>query len=43
MARHETILPPNIPCFSEHALRNDGTPLEPVVFDQPQIIGSRPA
>jgi hypothetical protein len=43
MARHETILPPSIPYFSEHALRNDGTPLEPVVLDRPQIVGSRPA
>ena len=42
VARHETILPPNVACFSEHAMRNDGTPLEPVVFDQPQIVSSRP-
>jgi hypothetical protein len=38
-ARHDTILPAGIPAFREHALRNDGTPLEPVVFVQPHIIG----
>ena len=42
VARHETILPSGISCFAEHAMRNDGTALEPVVFDQPQIVGSRP-
>jgi hypothetical protein len=41
VARHETILPSGI-SFAEHAMRNDGTALEPVVFDQPQIVGSRP-
>jgi hypothetical protein len=41
MARRETILPSGIFCFSEHATRNDGTPLEPVIFDQPQLVGSR--
>ena len=30
------------PALAEHAMRNDGTALEPVVFDQPQIVGSRP-
>jgi hypothetical protein len=39
MARHDTILPPGMAAFSGHALRNDGTPLEPVVFDQPHVMG----
>ena len=33
-ARPETILPAGIPLFREHAIRNDGTPLESVVLDQ---------
>jgi hypothetical protein len=41
VARHKTILPPGIPSFGEHAIRNDGTPLQPVTFDQPQIAGVR--
>jgi hypothetical protein len=42
VARHETILPPGIPAFPEHATRNDGTPLEPIVFDQAQVVSSLP-
>jgi hypothetical protein len=38
VARHETILPPGVSCFGEHAMRNDGTPLEPMMLDQPQTI-----
>ncbi len=38
VARHETILPAEVPCFGEHAMRNDGTPLEPVTFDQPKTV-----
>jgi hypothetical protein len=32
-ARHEAILPPGVPCFREHAMRNDDTPLEPMTFN----------
>lgn len=39
-ARRDTILPPGISCFGEHAMLNDGTPLEPVTFDRPQPAGS---
>ncbi len=38
-ARHDTILPAGIATFHEHALQNDGTPAEPLVFDQPHQIG----
>jgi hypothetical protein len=40
VARPETILPPGFSCFAEHAMRNDGTPHEAVVFDQPQVVGN---
>jgi hypothetical protein len=40
-ARHETILPPGVPAFGEHAISNDGTPQEPVVFDRPRVVGRR--
>jgi hypothetical protein len=38
-ARHDTILPPGLAAFGQHAMRNDGTPLKPVVFDQPHVVG----
>ena len=38
VARHDTILPAGIATFQEHAIRNDGTSQEPVVFDQPHSI-----
>ena len=41
VARHETILPPNVPAFGAHAIANDGTPLEPVVSDRPRVVGRR--
>ena len=40
-ARHETILPAGISVFQQHAMQNDGTPLEPVVFDSPHIVGRK--
>lgn len=40
VARSETILPASFSCFAEHAMRNDDTPLEAVVFDQPQVVGN---
>jgi len=40
VARHETLLPPEVPCFREHAITNDGTPLEPLTFGQPQAVGA---
>jgi hypothetical protein len=41
VARHDTILPAGINVFSQHALRNDGAPCEPVTFDHPQVVGER--
>ncbi|HEY8610074.1 MAG TPA: GFA family protein [Roseomonas sp.] len=41
VARHETILPPGIPAFGEHAMRNDGAPQEPAVFAEPRVVGRR--
>jgi hypothetical protein len=38
-ARHETILPPGIPTFLQHAMTNDGTPQEPVIFEKPRVVG----
>ncbi len=39
MARHDTILPPGVKTYGQHALHNDGSDAEPVVFDQPRPIG----
>jgi len=41
VARHDTIIPSGLKTFSQHATKNDGTPVEPVVFDTPQAIGVR--
>jgi hypothetical protein len=41
VARHDTVLPAGINVFRQHAMLNDGTPLEPVVFDMPHVIGRR--
>jgi hypothetical protein len=38
VARHDTVLPAGIATFREHAIRNDGTSQEPVVFDHPHSI-----
>ncbi|MGE0222701.1 MAG: GFA family protein [Acetobacteraceae bacterium] len=42
-ARHDTILPAGLPVFAQHAMANDGSPRQPVVFDQPQVAGGRGA
>lgn len=39
VARHDTIVPAGIDAFAQHAMQNDGTPLEPVVFATPHPIG----
>jgi hypothetical protein len=41
VARHDTILPAGIDVFGQHAMQNDGTPLKPVVFDMPHVVGRR--
>lgn len=43
VARRDTILPPGIACFGEHAILNDGTPRQPVRFGRPQPVGGRDA
>jgi hypothetical protein len=44
VARPETILPPRMACFAEHAITNAGEALEPVRFDQPRTArGTAPA
>lgn len=40
VARHDTVIPPGINTFKQHASRNDGTPVEPLVFDAPQVMGA---
>lgn len=42
-ARPDSVLMPGIDVFGQHAMRNDDTPLEPAVFDRPQIVGRRSA
>ena len=41
VARHDTVLPAGINVFQQHAMLNDGTPQEPVVFDAPHVVGRR--
>jgi hypothetical protein len=41
VARNDTILPPGIAAFRNHALQNDGLPLDPLIFDRPYAIGQR--
>lgn len=38
-ARPDTILPPGIPAFEQHAMGHDGAPLEPIVRDAPWSVG----
>jgi len=41
MARYDTILPAGVNAFAEHAIANEGDPNQPVVFDQPHVVGRR--
>lgn len=36
VAQSETLVPPDTPVFHEHAVQNDGTPIEPTMLDAPQ-------
>ncbi|MFN0113741.1 MAG: GFA family protein [Paracoccaceae bacterium] len=38
-ARRDTVIPPGLPTFREHATANDGMPLEPTIFASPHLIG----
>jgi hypothetical protein len=40
-AQNGTIIPAGISSYFEHALRNDGTPIEPTTFGQPHTIDQR--
>lgn len=37
-ARHDTILPPGISVFGQHAITNEGAPCEPVVLAKPRAV-----
>lgn len=39
VARHDTILPAGVNVFGQHAMRNDGTPIEPTMLDEPRGVG----
>lgn len=41
VAQNETVVPAHIPTFEEHAMHNDGSPVEPTIFDVSQKIGDR--
>ena len=41
VARHDTVIPSGINTYQQHATRNDGTPIDPLVFDAPRAIGAR--
>jgi hypothetical protein len=41
VARHDTILPAGVNLFGQHALLNDGTPLEPMTLGEPTAAGRR--
>ena len=38
VAQHGTIVPAEYPTFKEHSALNDGSPIEPAIFDRPRII-----
>jgi hypothetical protein len=37
-AQHGTVIPARVRAFREHAILNDGTPVEPLTFGQPHTI-----
>jgi hypothetical protein len=41
VARHDTILPAGVNLFGQHALLNDGTPLEAMTLGEPTTAGRR--
>jgi hypothetical protein len=38
-AQNGTVIPAGFSTFRQHAMLNDGTPVEPVTFGQPRTIG----
>ena len=41
VARQDTIVPAGIKAYDQHATQNDGTPIEPMLFKAPRVIGVR--
>ena len=39
VARADSVLLPGIDTFGQHAMDNDGAPHEPIVYEQPHIVG----
>lgn len=39
VAQKGTVIPPYFSTFEKHAIKNDGTPIEPTIFEKPHIIG----
>ncbi len=40
MARRESIIPPGLPTFRQHATRNDGTPCQVTIYDAPHTMSA---
>ena len=41
VAQNGTVVPPGVSAYLEHAILNDGTPVEPTTFEAPHTIGRR--
>ena len=41
VAQNGTVVPPGVSAYLEHAILNDGTPVEPTTFGRPHTIGQR--
>jgi len=41
VAQNGTVIPAGVNTFQEHATTTDGTPIEPIVFSEPQVIKAR--
>ena len=41
VAQHGTVIPAGFNAFRQHATLNDGDPVEPMVFDEPYVVGSK--
>lgn len=39
-AQHGTVVPAGIDTYPEHSMGKDGTPVEPVIFQEPCVIGA---
>jgi hypothetical protein len=41
-AQPGTVIPAGVPCFEQHAITNDGEPLDPKVYSEPHVVGTGP-